>query len=136
MNERSLILNAWQQVRPSLSHSPHQQRADEFFARLDSQSEPSWEEMGRVVREKYSDVAPEILSTLLATDHPLIVLNSLRFAKLEDPSEAEALKKFVRQADPQKHQVSFIALAGSREMKAELKAKKNLPESVRAALKK
>src|SRR5207248_11299059 len=107
MNERSLILSSWQQVRPNLSHSLRQQRLDEFFARLDAQPDVSWDELARMAREKYSDVVPVILSVILGTDNPLMVLNSLRFVKFDDPGEVDALKKFVRQADPQKHEVAF-----------------------------
>lgn len=135
MNEQSIILNAWQQVRSTFTFSPQLQRVDEFFAGLESRSEISWEDLGREAREKYGDVAPEILSALLATDNPLIVLNALRFARLEDAREAEIFQKFVRQADPQKHEITLAWLAARPEMKAELKAKRNLPESVLAALK-
>ncbi len=135
MNERPIILNAWQQVRSSFTFSPQLQRVDEFFADLDSRPELSWEELGLEARAKYGDVAPEILSALLATDHPLIVLNSLRFARLEDAREAEVFQKFIRQADPQKHEITLAGLATRPEMTAELKAKRNLPESVLAALK-
>jgi len=136
MNELSTILNAWQQVRSSFAFSPQQERADEFFADVASRSDISWEELGREAREDYGDVAPEILSALLATDNPLIVLNSLRFARLEDAREAEVFQKFIRNADPQKHEVTLATLADMPEMKAELKARRNLPKSVLAALKK
>ena len=110
------------------------QQADEFFALLESRPDMSLEEIAREAHEKYPDIGPEIFSAIFQTGDPLLVHNSLPFAQLGDPRLAEVFKRFIREADPQRYELTFVFLATQREMKPELKAKKNLPESVRAAL--
>jgi hypothetical protein len=136
MKERFLIHKAWQQVRSTITASSRRQRADEFFALLESNPEITWEEMEREAREKYPDLAPEIFSTIVETDEPLLVHNSLPFAQLADTRVAEVFKRFIRKADPEKHEFTFAFLAAQREMKPELKARRDLPDSVLQALKK
>jgi hypothetical protein len=134
MNEQATILAAWTRVRPTLGFSLQQQRVDEFFGIAASRADISWEQLAHEAREHYADVLPEILTTLLATDDGLIVLNAVRLANLNDPREVEGLKQFISTCDATKHQVALITLAGDSRFRDALRVRSDLPDAVRAAL--
>jgi ABC-type Fe2+-enterobactin transport system substrate-binding protein len=134
MNEQATVLAAWTRVRPTLGFSPQLQRVDEFFNKLAIRADINWEQLAQEVRAEFNDVAPAILTTLLATDDPIIVLNAARFANLADPKELAAMTKFIATCDVAKHQTVLQIMATRPELQPALKARPDLPASVRAAL--
>jgi hypothetical protein len=134
MNEQATILAAWKRVRPTLGFSLQQHRVDEFFAKAASRTDVTWEELAEEAREKYADVLPEILITLLATDDALIILNAVRLANLNEEREVELLTQFTSKCDAEKHQVSLTTLAGDSRFRNAFRARSDLPDTVRATL--
>jgi hypothetical protein len=134
MNEQATVLAAWTRVRPTLGFSPQLQHADDFFNKLAIRADINWDRLAQEVRLDYNDIAPEILTTLLATDDPMIVLNAARFANLADPKELAAIAKFIATCDVAKHQTVLQIMATRSELQPALKARPDLPAAVRAAL--
>lgn len=134
MNQREVILAAWQKRKATRAPSPHMQLAEEFFNFMESHPDICWVELSDEFRKKYYEAFDEIVPVLLATDDPLIVHNLVRFADLSNPKEADAAKKLIRNADPDKHEVTMVTLAAEEAMRPAIEKKSELPDSVRAAL--
>jgi hypothetical protein len=134
MNQRDVILAAWQKRKATRTPSPHVQLADEFFSLMESRTDICWEEFSEEFRTRYYDAFDEIVPALLATDDPLIIHNLVRFADLSEPKEAEAAKKLINTADIDKHEVTMARLATDEAMRPAIKNRSQLPESVKAAL--
>jgi hypothetical protein len=134
MNQRDLILAAWQRRKATRAPSPHVQMAGEFFDLIESHPDICWDELSAAFRQSYYEAFDEIVPTLLSTDDPLIIHNCIRFADLTNPKEAEAAKTLIQQVDPDKHEVSMLALAADDGLRPTIKNKKQLPDSVKAAL--
>ncbi|HEY2962996.1 MAG TPA: hypothetical protein VGJ37_11305 [Pyrinomonadaceae bacterium] len=135
MNQRELILEAWEKHKATRAPSPHLRMAQEFFDYVESHRDICWTELSEKFREKYYEAFDEIIPVLMATDDPFIVHNLVRFADLANPKEAEAAKKLVRTADPDRHEVTMVKLAGTDEtLRSAIKKKSKLPDSVKAAI--
>lgn len=134
MNQRELIQAAWQRRKKNRTPSAHLQKAGEFFDLVDSNPDICWDELVNEFRNNYYDAFDEIVPTLLDTDDPLIVYNCIRFGDLSNPQEAEAAKRLIQNVDPDKHEVSMLALAGDKELQPTLKKVGQLPTSVKTAL--
>lgn len=151
MLQRTTILDAWEGTpspqaavqeasttgrRRGGAASASQQRAQTFMAMVREQEALCWEDLVAEFRQNYYDSFAELIPPLFATDDPLIIHNCIRFADLNQPREVEILKQFIRSCDPEKHQVSLRALAerGQPELTAELKKRKDLPQSVRESI--
>jgi hypothetical protein len=134
MNEQATVLSAWTRVRPTLGFSQQQQRAEEFFSKLATRVDINWEQLAQEVRLEYNDIAPIILTTLFATDEPIIVVNAARFANLADPKELATVLKFIATCDATKEQAVLLTMASRPELQSALRARPDLPPAVRAAL--
>lgn len=136
MQQRDIILQAWERRRALIADTPGRRKADAFFAMVRTQLDICWQELADEFRRNYYDAFDEIIPVLLATDDPLIIYNCVRFADLKSPKEMAALEHVVRGCDSAKHQVTMRTLA---ETQAEgllqaLREKRDLPQAVRAAL--
>ena len=136
MQQRDLVLQAWERRRALLADTPGRRKADAFFAIVRTQLDICWQELVEEFRRNYYDAFDEIIPVLLETDDPLIIYNCIRFADLTIPKEMAALQHVVRAYDSAKHQVTMRTLA---ETQAEgllqvLRERRDLPQTVRAAL--
>jgi hypothetical protein len=134
MNQREQILAAWKRRKATRAPSPHVQLADEFFEMMESHPDICWEELTQEFRQKYYEAFDEIVPVLMGTDDPLILHNLVRFADLTNPKEAEAAKRLIRSVDPDKHEVTMLALANDEELRPAISKRSQLPDSVKAAL--
>lgn len=134
MQQRELILAAWQRHKKNRAPSPRLQKAEEFFDLVQSNPNVCWTELSEEFRRNYYDAFDEIVPVLLDTDDALIVHNCVRFAELSNPKEAEAAKRLIQQADSDKHEVTMLRLAQQEDLQPALKKVAKLPDSVRAAL--
>lgn len=134
MLQRQTIGEVLERRRATHGDSPQFQKAAEFFQMAMARQEICWDDLVLEFRRNYKDALHEIVAVLLETDDPLIIFHMLRVLDSKDPQEAEAVQNIVRDLDPEKHEVSMLGLIGEPSLRAALKKKKNLPESVRAAL--
>lgn len=134
MNQREEILRAWNRYSATAYHSPQFDKAQAFFQLVSDRQNACWDELEVEFRRNYYDAFDEIVGVLMSTNDPLIIYNCVRLADASNPKEANALKNFIRQADPQKHEVSLAALAAVPAMQTELLNKQQLPASVRTVL--
>jgi hypothetical protein len=135
MNQREVILAAWQKHKATRAPSPHVQLADEFFKFMEDRPDICWTELSEEFRKKYYEAFDVIVPVLMATDDPLIVHNLVRFADLSNPKEAEAAKRLISSVDPDRHEVTMVALAADEEMRPAISKLRQLPDSIKAALK-
>ncbi|MFL6210649.1 MAG: hypothetical protein ACJ74W_17485 [Pyrinomonadaceae bacterium] len=134
MLQREVIRQALERRRATHGNTPQFQKAQEFFEMALTQPDDCWDDLVREFRRNYADAMDEIVAVLTATDDPLIIFHLLRVADLSAPTEAEAVRKIVRDLDPDKHEVSMLGLTGEPSLRAAIKKKEGLPASVRAAL--
>lgn len=135
MNQREVILAAWEKHKATRAPSPHMRLAAEFFDYVEEHRDICWTELAEKFREKYYEAFDEIVPVLMATDDALIIHNLVRFADLGNPKEVEAAKTLVRTADASRHQVTMAKLAGAGEtLRTAIKKKSKLPDSVKAAI--
>jgi hypothetical protein len=136
MDQRHTILNNWVRRRALLADTPSRRKADAFFDLVRQQTETCWEGLVDELRRNYYDAFDEIIPVLLETDDPLILYNIVRFADLNNPREVAALQQLIRGVSGEKHQVTLRTLAETQksELMQVLRAKQDLPEPVRAAL--
>jgi hypothetical protein len=133
---QSAIMEAWRKALVSCGFTTVG-KAQAFFDMLSARSEVCWgPELATEFRRHYYDAFDEIVSALFATDDPLIIYQCLQHADFTKPKEVEAFQEFIRNCDPEKHQVILRELAETQvpELRKAVKAKKHLPDSVREAL--
>jgi len=152
MDQRTVILQSWRRAsqrataaqavaqqgaagRVALPPAP-QSKAVAFFEMVRKNPEPGWEALCEVSRRNYYAAINELSPPMLALDDPLITLNIVRFADLNQPREVEILKQLILDADPEKHQFALRELAerGGPELQEALRRKANLPGSEREVL--
>lgn len=137
MHQRVAIQQALTRTGKRFAVSPGRDKAEAFFEMLNAQRDVCWGgDLVSEFRRNYYDALDEIVSVLFATDDPLIIFQCIRHADLSKPKEREFLREFIRECNPEKHQVSLRALAEkhSPELTAALHEKSGLPESVREVL--
>jgi len=137
MHQKIAIMEAWRKATRFRAGSPQLEKAQAFFDMLSERSEVCWgPELATEFRRHYYDAFDEIVSALFATDDPLIIYQCLQHADFTKPKEVEAFLQFVRDCDPEKHQVTLRAVAEAQvpELRKAVEAKKHLPDSVREAL--
>lgn len=136
MDQRHTILKNWERRRALLPDTPRRRKVDAFFDLVRQQTETCWEGLIDELRRDYADVLDEIIPVVLETDDPLILYNIVRFADLNNPREVAVLQQLIRGVGGEKHQVTLRTLAETRkpEVMQVLRAKQDLPEYVRAAL--
>jgi len=136
MHQRAAIMEAWRKVTRFRAGSPRLEKAQAFFDMLRERPEACWgPALVTEFRRQYYDAFDEIVSALFATDDPLIIYQCLQHADFSKPKEVEAFQQFIEDCDPEKHQVTLRALAGTQvpELRKAVEAKKHLPDSVREA---
>jgi hypothetical protein len=134
MLQRDLLKQSLERRRATHGNTPQFQRAQEFFEFVLTQPENCWDDLVREYRRNYADVMDEIVAVVMGTEDPLMIYHLLRVADLNEPKEAAALHRIVRDLDPVTHEVSLLALTGEPSLRAALKKKAGLPKSVHAAL--
>ncbi|HVF41419.1 MAG TPA: hypothetical protein VM936_00315 [Pyrinomonadaceae bacterium] len=134
MLQRQTVGEVLERLRAKHGDSPQFQKAMELVRTALSQTEFCWDDLVLEYRRNYKDVTDEVVAILTETDDPLIIFHTLRVLDPNDPQEAKAINDIVRDLDPVKHEVGMLGLLGEPNLRAALKRKKNLPESVRAAL--
>ena len=134
MLQRQTVGEVLERVRAERGDSPQFQKAAEFIQTALNRPEICWDDLVVEFRHNYKDVIDEIVAILMATDDPLIIFHTLRVLDPNDPREAKAIDDIVRGLDPVKHEVGMLGLLGEPNLRAALKKKRDLPESVRAAL--
>lgn len=134
MLQRQTVGEVLERVRAERGDSPQFQKAAEFFQMALGHTEICWDDLVLEFRRNYKDVIDEIVAVLMETDDPLIIFHTLRVLDPNDPQEAKAIDDIVRGLDPVKHEVGMLGLLGEPSLRAALKKKRDLPESVRAAL--
>jgi hypothetical protein len=136
MNQRDLVLKIWERRRPLLADTPRRRKAEAFFDLVRQQTEICWEGLADEFRRNYYEAFDEIVPVLLETDDPLIIYNCVRFADLNNPKEVAAAQQLIRASSGEKHQVTLRTLAETQapELLPALREKRDLPESVRAAI--
>lgn len=134
MLQRQTVGEVLERVRAERGDSPQFQRAVEFVQAALNRTEICWDDLVVEFRRDYKDAIDEIVAILMATDDPLIIFHTLRVLDPNDPREAKAIDDIVQKLDPVKHEVSMLGLLGEPNLRAALKKKRDLPESVRAAL--
>ena len=134
MNQREVILAAWQRHKKNRASSAHLRKAEEFFDLVANSPDICWTELSEEFRRNYYDAFDEIVPVLFDTDDALIVHNCVRFAELANPKESEAATKLIHQVDSDKHEVTMVKLARHEHLQPAMKKVGNLPASVKAAL--
>src|SRR5262245_9826048 len=134
MNQREVILAAWERRRAANIHSPQIKEADAFFGLIAEKQGDCWEELADELRANYYGAYELIAQTLLDTDDPLIVHNLIRFSDLNEPKELDAIKQIIDHVDPDRHEVNLIKLAGEDKLQPALKRKSRLSKAVRTAM--
>lgn len=134
MLQRQTVGEVLERLRAERGDTPQFQKAVEFVQTALGRTEICWDDLVVEFRRNYRDVIDEIVAILMATDDPLIIFHTLRVLDPKDPLEAKAINDIVRDLDPVKHEVGMLGLLGEPNLRAAFKKKKNLPESVRAAL--
>jgi hypothetical protein len=134
MNQREEVLQAWDRYSAHAYPSPQLDKARAFFQLVRDRHDLCWEDLVTQFRASYYDALDPVSTVLMSTDNPLVMYNVTRFADVNNPQEASAMKRFISQSDSNKHQFSLAALAAKPAMQPELLNKPNLPDSVRAVL--
>ena len=134
MLQRQTVGEVLERVRSKRGDSPQFQRAAEFIQTALARPEICWDDLVVEFRQHYKDSIDEIVAILMETDDPLIIFHTLRVLDPKDPVEAKAINDIVRDLDPVKHEVGMLGLLGEPNLRAAFKRKKDLPDSVRAAL--
>ncbi|HVF43554.1 MAG TPA: hypothetical protein VM936_11110 [Pyrinomonadaceae bacterium] len=134
MLQRQTIGDVLERVRAERGDSPQFQKAAQFFQMALGHTEICWDDLVLEFRRNYKDAIDEIVAVLMETDDPLIIFHTLRVLDPNDPQESKAIDDIVRGLDPVKHEVGMLGLLGEPSLRAALKKKRDLPESVRAAL--
>lgn len=121
--------------RETASDTSHEQ-VEAFRHVLEERKDICWSDLVPQFRENYYEAYDEIASALFATDDPLIVYNTIRYADFSKPQEVAAHARFISECDAEKHQVSLRALARTKVPKLikALNAREDLPESVKDVL--
>jgi hypothetical protein len=135
MLQRQTVGEALERVRAERGNSPQFQKAMELVQTAMASTEICWDDLVVEFRHNYKDVIDEVVAILLATDDPLIIFHTLRVLDPNDPVEAKAIDDIVQNLDPVKHEVGMLGLLGEPSLRAAIKKKRDLPESVRAAIK-
>jgi len=134
MNQRSQVMQAWNRRSATAYQSPQVKKAQAFFTMVNERPEICWEDLATEFRRNYYDAFDEIVPTVMATDHALIVYNCLRVFDFNNPKEADVARNFIRNCNAEKHQVALQALAAVPSLQPELNKKPGLPAPVRNAL--
>jgi hypothetical protein len=134
MLQRQTVGEVLERLRAKHGDSPQFQKAMELVQMALGQTEICWDDLVLEFRRNYKDVTDEVVAILMETDDPLIIFHTLRVLDPNDPVEAKAINDIVRDLDPVKHEVGMLGLLGEPNLRAAFKRKKDLPESVRAAL--
>ena len=134
MLQRQTVSEVLERLRAERGDSPQFQKAMELVQMALGRTEICWDDLVLEFRRNYKDVIDEVVAILLATDDPLIIFHTLRVLDPNDPVEAKAIDDIVRDIDPVKHEVGMLGLLGEPNLRAALKKKRDLPESVRTAL--
>lgn len=134
MLQREVVRQALERRRATHGNTPQFQRAEEFIQSALECTGDCWDELAVKFRNNYYDVMDEIVAIIKDTDDPLILFHLLRQADLKEPAELESVRKIVRDINPDKHEVSMLGLTGEPTLRAALKKRSGLPESVRTAL--
>jgi len=136
MNQRELILAAWQKHKATRAPSKKMQMAEEFFGYVEDHPEFCWIQLSEEFRSKYYDAFDEIIPVLMETDDPFIVHNLVRFADLDQAKEVDAAKELATNVDPGRHEVTMARLAGTKNetIRGAVKKRAKLPDSVKARI--
>ena len=136
MNQRELILRAWQKHKKTRAPSKHMRMADDFFEYVEDHPEFCWIQLSEEFRDKYYEAFDEIIPVLMDTDDPFIIHNLVRFADLAQPKEADAAKELARNVDPTRHEVTMVRLAGNKDetIRSAVKKRGKLPDAVKVAI--
>src|SRR5262245_38593434 len=136
MHQKVAIMKAWAHASRARISTPAREKAQAFFEMLSEQREFCWEKLLAEFRRNYYDAFDEIVSVLFATDDPFIIYQCVQHADLNNPREVEVLQQIIRDCNPEKHQVSLLALAEKQvpAFTAALQEKQFLPAPVREAL--
>lgn len=134
MLQRQTVRRALERRRATHGNTPQFKKAEELIEVALASPDDCWDELVGEYRRNYADVRDEIAAILVDTDDALIIYNTLRVLDLNDPQEAEVVRKIVRDVDPNKHEVSMLGLTGEPTLRAALRKKGKLPESVLRAL--
>lgn len=134
MLQRQTVGEVLERVRAERGNTPQFQKAMELVQTALGHTEVCWDDLVVDYRRNYKDVTDDLVAILIATDDPLIIFHMLRVLDPNDPVEAEAINDIVEGLDPVKHEVGMLGLLGEPTLRAAIKKKRNLPESVRAEL--
>ncbi len=136
MNQRELILAAWEKHKATRAPSKHMKMAEEFFGYVEDHPEFCWIQLSEEFRTKYYEAFDEIIPVLMDTDDPFIVHNLVRFADLNEPKEIDAAKELATNVDPGRHEVTMARLAGNKNetIRGAVKKRAKLPDSVKARI--
>lgn len=136
MNQREVILAAWQKHKATRAPSKHMKMAEEFFEYVEDHPEFCWTELSEEFRSKYYEAFDEIVPVLMDTDDPFIIHNLVRFADLDQPKESDAAKQIARNVDPKRHEVTMVKLAENKDesLRSTIKKRAKLPDAVKAAI--
>lgn len=136
MNQRELILAAWQKHKASRAPSKKMQMAEEFFGYVEEHPEFCWIQLSKEFRSNYYEAFDEIVPVLMETDDPFVVHNLVRFADLDEEKEVDAAKDLATNVDPKRHEVTMARLAGNKNEKISgaVKKRPQLPDSVKARI--
>lgn len=136
MNQRELILAAWQEHKAKSAPSKHVKLADEFFEYVADHPEFCWIQLSEEFRSKYYDAFDEIIPMLMETDDPFIIHNLVRFADLDQPKEVDAAEEIATNVDPGRHEVTMARLAGTKndKIRGAVKNRTKLPDSVKTKI--
>ena len=135
MLQRQTVGEVLERLRVERGDSPQFQKAVELVQMALGRTEICWDDLVLEFRRNYKDVIDEVVAILLATDDPLIIFHTLRVLDPNDPVEAKAIDDIVQKLDPVKHEVGMLGLLGEPSLRAAIKKKRDLPDSVREALK-
>jgi hypothetical protein len=134
MLQRQTVSEVLERVRAERGDTPQFQKAVELVQMALSRTEICWDDLVVEFRRNYKDVVDEVVAILMATEDPLIIFHTLRVLDPNDPVEARAIDEIVQDLDPVKHEVGMLGLLGEPNLRAAIKKKRDLPESVRSAL--
>jgi hypothetical protein len=134
MLQRQTVAEVLERVRAERGDTPQFRKAVELIQTALARTEICWDDLVLEFRRDYKDVIDEVVAILLATDDPLIIFHTLRVLDPNDAVEAKAIDDIVQDLDPVRHEVGMLGLLGEPSLRAALKKKRDLPDSVRAEL--
>ena len=136
MNQRELILAAWQEHKAKRAPSKHMQLADEFFEYVEDHPEFCWIQLSEEFRSKYYAAFDEVVPMLMETDDPFVIHNLVRFADLDRLKEVDAAKELAASVDPGRHEVTMVRLAENKNetIRSAIKKRAKLTDAIKAAI--